>query len=100
MEQTRTAPRSAPPPALATVGGALTVVSGGVVYHVVGPVEIAAQIPVTTTTVPSPDTTAPAAPEEPAGPSDNSGLVTLLGVAIFVGAVVTILIKGKKQAVR
>jgi hypothetical protein len=62
-------------------------------------VEIAAVIS-TTTTVPSPDTTTPAAPAEPAGPSDNSGLVTLLGVALFVGAVVTILIKGKKQAVR
>jgi hypothetical protein len=29
---------------------ALTVVSGGIVYQVIGPVEIAAQIPVTTTT--------------------------------------------------
>lgn len=79
----------------------LTVVSGGIVYQVIGPVEIAAQIPVTTTitTVATPDT-APPAPEEPSGPRDNSGLVTLLGLAVFVGAVVTILIKGKKPAVK
>ena len=96
MEQIKPAPRSAPP-SLATT---LTVVSGGIVYQVIGPVEIAAQIPVTTTTVATPNTTAPPAPEKPSTPSDNSGLVTLLGLAVFVGAVVTILIKGKKPAVK
>jgi len=95
MEQSKPAPRSAPP-SPATV---LTVISGGIVYQVIGPVEIAAQIPVTTTTVATPDTTPPPAPE-PSGPRDNSGLVTLLGLAVFVGAVVTILIKGKKPAVK
>lgn len=94
MEQTRTAPRSEHP-------AALTVVAGGVVYAVIGPADIAAQIPVTTTTVGTPDTTTPpATPEEPSGPRDNSGVVTILGVVIFVAAVVTILVKGKKPAVK
>ena len=81
---------------------ALTVVSGGIVYQVIGPVEIAAQIPVTTTTttVATTDSPPPPAPAAPSGPTDNSGLVTLLGLAVFVGAVVTILIKGKKPAVK
>ena len=79
----------------------LTVVSGGIVYQMIGPVAIAAQIPVTTTTttVATTGSTPPPAPE-PSGPRDNSGLVTLLGLAVFVGAVVTILIKGKKPAVK
>ena len=94
MEQTRTAPRSEHP-------AVLTVVAGGVVYSVIGPADIAAQVPVTTTTVATPETTTPSAPpEEPPGPRDNSGLVTILGVAIFVAAVVTILVKGKRPAVK
>jgi hypothetical protein len=98
MEQSSTTPVTSADPSRAA--GTLTVISGGAAYAFAGPVAIAAQIPVTTTTQPPPGTTAPAGPEEPSGPTDNSGLVTIIGVAAFVGAVMTILIKGKKPAVK
>jgi hypothetical protein len=98
MEQSTTPVRSAE--SFPGASGTLTVVTGGVAYVVSGPLTLAAQVPVTTTTVPPPGTTPPPSTEEPSGPTDLSGLVTLIGLAVFVGAVVTILIKGKKPAVK
>ncbi|HEX5631406.1 MAG TPA: VIT domain-containing protein [Acidimicrobiia bacterium] len=83
------------------VGAAVTVVWGDIAFQVVGPDEIVAQIPVTTTTTTVPTTDPPGTTVAPdTTPSDNSGIVVLLGLAAFVGAVITIIMKGRKSAVR
>ncbi len=83
------------------VDAAITVVSGDTAYQVVGPTEIVAQIPVTTTTLPPTTVPSPAVTEAPAsGDGDNSGVVVLLGLALFAGAIVTIVLKGRRSAVK
>ena len=81
------------------VGAAVTVVWGDVAYQVVGPDEVVAQIPVTTSTVPGTVVTTPATTEAPSGPpGDNSGLVVLIGIAAFAAAVITIIVRGRRPA--